>query len=110
MNTAVMSDEQIQDLFDEAFEKKVGEVQSISEFESKCVRETGKNDVGIELLVAGLAGTPTYEDFVEGKIEENDSITISMEERGELKFAFNADDSYVLNTNDYILVYASEEE
>ena len=107
MNTSVMSDEQLQDLFDVAFGTEIADLNSITEFESKCLRTTGKDEVKMQVTVMEYAGTPTIEDFVEGRIEESDSVTISMEEKGSLKFGFDPLDSYTLNGN-YVLTYVSE--
>lgn len=107
MNIDKVSDEEMQDLFTDSFEK-AGAMVDIGEFECTCKRTVGGTTASMEVMVTGLAGSPTYEDAHAGDMEELASISISREDKGVLSFARDAEEDYVLNTNDYVIVYKSE--
>ena len=107
MNISKLSDEQIEDMFTEAFQDQVASLNNIGEFECKCNRAVDAGHVVMEVMVAGLAGTPTYEEAHGDTLEELEVMTISREDKGELDFERSPEDDYVLNTNDYIIVYRS---
>jgi len=106
MNIDKVSDEEMQDLFTESFEA-VGKDNEIGEYECTCKRTVGGTTVSMEVMVAGLAGTPTYEDLHNEVVESLEVITISREDKGQLDFKRDPEEDYVLNTNDYVVVYKS---
>lgn len=107
MNIDKLSDEEMQDLFTDSFEK-VGSLNDIGEFECTCKRTVGGTTASMEVMVTGLAGSPTYEDAHDCGIADIDTIVISREDKGVLSFARDPQEDYVLNTNDYVIVYKSE--
>jgi len=112
MKTDKVSDEQMQDLFTEAFEK-VASLNDIDEFECTCKREVGSTDILMEVMVVGMAGSPNYESFHGEEIEELENITISRDSRENeaeqevLGFDREPSGDYVVNTNDYVVAYKS---
>jgi len=106
MNLDKVSDEVIQDLFTESFEQK-GADNDISEFECTCKREVGSSKIGIEVMVVGMAGTVPYNEIHDKEIPELETITIGREGDGSLDFERDPESDYVLNTNDYVVVYKS---
>ena len=105
MNIEKVSDEAMQDLFTEAFEE-VASANDISEFECTCKRTVGSDVVAMEVMVVGLAGSPTYEDAHDCEIEDIEKVTIRRDDSG-LDFTRDAESDYVLNNNDYVIVYKS---
>jgi hypothetical protein len=100
-----LSDEEIQGLFEEAFFNQVGSYNGINEVEAKCSRELGKSSIKIEVLIQGLAGTPTAEDFRNGKVKNAETITISREDKGSLSFKILPKETVYLNSTEYAIVY-----
>lgn len=107
MNVKTVSDEEVQDLFEQAFRDQVGSYNSIDEFETKCLREIGKSIIKVEVTVQGMAGCPTAEDFKKGKVKKASTVTISREDKGSLKFNLVPQDTVYLNSTEYIVVYQS---
>jgi len=104
MDVSHMSNEQIQELFEEAFRDQVASNLSIGEFECKCSR--GVDGVlDMEVTVAGFAGTPIMEQFKTDNLPEARSVKISIEDRGSLEFKLVPCKTAILNTNDYVLTY-----
>ena len=112
MDVSKMSDEDIESLFYDVFEEKVASFNNITSFECKCVRDSklsaDNKSVGIEVMIAGLAGSPTPEDFKAKKVVEAKCITISRDGESTLAFVLKPEKTYTLNTNDYIVVYEAD--
>jgi len=106
MNVDKVSDEDMQDLFTNAFED-IGSMNNITEFECKCKRTVGNSEIVMEVMIIGLAGSPTYEAIHSGELEDLDIISISRDEESKLDFERDADNDYILNTNDYVISYKS---
>ena len=106
MNIDKVSDEEMQDLFTESFET-AGKECEIGEFECTCKRTVGGTTANMEVMVTGLCGTPTYEEAHSCSIDCLEEVIISREDKGELTFERNPEEDYVLNTNDYVIVYTS---
>ena len=105
MNLDVLSNEKLQDMFTEAFESQISSRNNIGEFEATCVRNPGVQDVRMEVLIVGLAGSPTIDDYRAGRVENSDSVVVDDPIKGVLKF--RVDEIYVLNSNDFVAVYQS---
>jgi hypothetical protein len=98
MKIQKLSDEKVEDLFEEAFEEKA-KLFDITEFDVKCKRENLKDDFTIEVTVIGMAGAPTIDDFKNNKIKEARKIEIDFD--GEVsKFKLLHKDTVFLNSND----------
>jgi len=107
MNVEVMGDEDLQDLFSEAYDNQVASLNNVGEFEATCQRIPGSSDIRMEVLVVGLAGSPTLDDYKEGRLENADMVVIDDPNRGMLKFRLVPENIYTLNSNDYVVVYVS---
>ena len=107
MNVSKMSDEDLQDMFEEAYRDQVGKFNNIDEIECKASKDGEK--VVVELTVSGMAGSPTMEEYQAGKVKKSGSVTISRDGKGSLTFKLSAEkkDVYVLNSTDYVVVYKS---
>ena len=108
LDCSKLSDEDIQDLFTDVFAERVGSYNNIDEFECTCKREVAGSEIMMEVLVVGFAGSPTKEDFESGNLENADSIVISREDKGSLKFVFAPEETLIVNGSDYIVIYKSE--
>ena len=108
LDVKMLNDEEIQDLFTEAYEKQVASLNAFSEFECICKRETvNSRDAKVEVQIYGLAGTPTLENYKELKVKGSDSVVITKGDKGSLKFKLLPEEIISLNTNDYLVVYQS---
>ena len=106
MDITKISDEKIEDIFAEAFEKQIASEHNISEFECKCKREVvDSQNATIEIMVTGLAGTPIAEDFKNTKLENINSVVVNDEDKGSIEFELIPEETIALNTNDYLVVY-----
>lgn len=107
MNVEKVSDEELQDLFADAFEK-VSKYNNIEEFECKCIRTVAGGELVMEVMISGLAGTPSYESIHTEIFEDLEKISISREgSESKLDFERLPESDYVLNTNDYVIAYKS---
>ena len=104
-----VSNEDLQDVFTEAYEKQVASLNGIGEFECICNRDISSSQVRMEVTVTGLAGTPTVDDFKDGKISNADVVIVDDDDKGysdnPLRFELDPKETISLNTNDYMAVY-----
>lgn len=107
MDIQKISDEEVQDLFEVAFEEQVAKWNDIENFEVKCVREVGKDSLAVEVTIMGTAGCPTAEDFKKMKIKNASSVRIERADKGELKFTIQPSKTLYLNSTEYIVTYKS---
>ena len=119
MNVGKLSNEDLQDMFEEAYREQVGTPNKIDEFECKCLKDG--DVVTAEITISGMAGSPTIEDYKAGKVKAyvtegrkqnvkpNGMVTISREGKGSLSFRQSTakSDIYVLNSTDFVVVYKS---
>ena len=104
MNASRLSDDDIQDMFTESYEKNVASINSISSFECICKRDTSSG-IKMEVTVYGMSGSPSLIDYKSGKVKNSGSVIISREGNGSLKFNAIPSEMLSLNTNDYLVVY-----
>ena len=107
MDISKLSDDDLQDMFSEVYESKIASLNNISSFECTCKRETGKPGLRVEVMIVGMAGSPTVDDYKNNKVKGSDKLTITREGKGSLDFELVAKDSVYLNMNDYIVSYRS---
>ena len=102
-----ISDEELETLFTDAYEKHIASLNNIGSYECSCKRDSGTNDVKVEVMVVGLAGSPTIEAYKDGKVENSDRVVIDRTEddRPSLVFDHVPEEDYILNANDYSVVY-----
>jgi len=100
-----ISDEEMEDMFVSAFESQVAFPNGIGSYECTCRRDSSNPDVKMEVMVIGLAGSPTSDDFKEGKVENSGAVVVRREGKDQLKFELAAEEIITLNTNDYLIVY-----
>jgi len=104
LDVKVLSNEQVEDLFNIAYAEQVGNLNNISEFDCKCVREVEGSKTKVEITVIGLAGSPTLDDYKEVRSEDFKKVVIN---RDGAKAVFNLlpKATVVLNSNDYVVTY-----
>ena len=107
MDVSKLSEEDLQDMFTEAYTEQVASENAFDNFECISKRETGSNSVIVEVTIIGMAGTPTLDDYKQGKVKNSKSITINREGKGSLRFNIDPKSIVSLNTNDYLVVYKS---
>jgi hypothetical protein len=102
MDTRTMSNEEIETLFFDAYEKTVAFENNIAEYEVICDRST--DDVAMLVNIVGFAGSPTVEQYSDGEVEE---VEIERADKGKLTFRFNPEKTTPLGGIDYQVVYES---
>jgi len=103
LNANKLSDEELINYFEEAFEKQIAIHNEITSYEISCNRDDG--DILMSVEIIGMAGSPTPEAYQDGStIKNRDKIIVDEDDLGKLEFVYN-DDCYVLNSNDYVVVY-----
>lgn len=107
MNVKSVSDDEVQEMFEETFRTQLGKYNSIDEIEVKSMRSLGKDVVRVEVTVQGMAGAPTAEDFKKGKVKNASPIKISREDKGYLSFEILPKETVYLNSTEYIIAYKS---
>jgi len=106
LNISKLSNEDIETLFTDSYEEQVAKRGNITEFECKCAREKlNSSEVKVEVLISGMAGSPTLDDYKNGKVANSGNVIISIEGKGSLKFKLDPKNITALNTNDYLAVY-----
>jgi len=107
LNTSKLSNEDIEDLFSEAFEDQVAKHNSISEFEVTCIRDSANaKSLDIEVMIVGMAGSPTLDQFKNGEVENSQEV-IGSRGGDKIKFKLLPKKTVVLNSNDYNISYAA---
>lgn len=104
-NLDKMSEEDIASVFELYFGEQVAKENNIDEFEASCERDNIGDDITIKVMVVGLAGTPTPDDFKTGNVESADIVSVPTEDNENIKFELDAAATTALNTNDYWLYY-----
>jgi hypothetical protein len=107
MNFSRISSEEIRDMFEVVFEDQVAKYNNIVSFDVECVRAVGKDYVESHVTISGHAGTPTIDEFRNGKVKDASPIVISRYDVGDLTFELLKDQIVFLSGNDYVLVYRS---
>ena len=108
MNISKLSDDDLQDMFSESYEKNIASLNGFDSFECICKRGSNNPDVKIEVTVTGMAGSPTVDDYKNGKVKNSSALIISREGKGSLKFKLLPSETLALNSNDYLVVYKAE--
>lgn len=105
VNVERISDEEMEDMFGSAFETQVASPNEIGSYECTCKRDSSNPDVKMEVTIIGLAGSPTLDDFKEGRVKNSGTVVVQREDRERLKFKLVVKEVVSLNTNDYSVVY-----
>ena len=58
-----ISDEEMETMFTDAYEEKIASLNNIGSYECSCKRESGTSDVKMEVMIVGMAGSPTPDDY-----------------------------------------------
>lgn len=86
-------------------EDNEGEVLEIEEFEVNTQRNNEANCFEASITIFGFAGSPSFEEFLGH--EKTQEFSVEREDFGELTFKIDKDESTILNSNDYLIVYKS---
>jgi hypothetical protein len=107
INVKNVSDDEVQEMFEESFRNQLGKYNSIDEIEVKSKKAIGKDIIRVEVTVQGMAGSPTAEDFKSGKVKNASPIKISRADKGCLSFEILPKETVYLNSTEYIITYQS---
>jgi len=105
IDIARISDDELIDMFEPVYEEKIASINNIGSYECSCKREPGSPDVKVEVMIVGLAGSPTLDDYRDGNVENSSAVVLDLEERGKIKLKLVPKEITALNTNDYVAVY-----
>ena len=105
MDITRVSDDELVNMFEAVYEKQVAAYNDITSYECSCKRDSSTGDVKIEVMVVGMAGTPSLDQYKNSELKDAGTIVLEVEGRGLIKLNLVTDEMLVLNTNDYIAVY-----
>lgn len=105
LNIAKLSDDDIEGMFIEAFDK-IGGIYNITEFECQVSRE--KNKAKVAVTIYSFADSPTLDDFAKNRNKELSRIEAEKEGLGKLSFVLDTKSVIPINSNDYSITYISE--
>ena len=108
VDIARISDDELIDLFEPVYEEQVASLNNIGSYECNCKRDSSSPDVRMEVLIVGLAGSPTLDDYRDGKVKDSSKIVVNIEGRGKINFKLMKKEIAALNTNDYVAVYKAQ--
>lgn len=102
-----IGNEKLEDLFLEKFESQVASRNGLASFDVKCERnvvEQNKADILISVNVTGMAGDPTLQDWLNGKVEDCGQIEL---DTGRQVLLFTMDKKACSNLSliDYVIGY-----
>ena len=97
-----MGDDKLRDLFEESFDEQVGKFNNMGDAEAKIVHEN--DEIWVEVLMTGMAGSPSVTDFKEGTVKDSKKVVVSYDGYDDLEFVNAPEKTVALNVNDYILI------
>ena len=100
-----ISDDELVEMFEPVYERQVASINEITSYECTCKRDSSTSEVGIEVMVVGMAGSPSLDEYKEGKVKDSGRIILEVEGRGVIKLDLCKDRMIALNTNDYVALY-----
>lgn len=113
MNLLKVSNDDIQALAEEVFDKKISQSVDLGSVDITCEREVGTEVVKVIVNVFGMAGSVNFNDFKkdEGefdKLKDARTFVIERSDLGSATFTLNTSKMYNLNNTDYVLIYESK--
>jgi len=106
MNTLNMSDTEILDAFEKAFNSQIAELNDFDDPEFELERIVGSDNVRVLASLYGMAGSPTADTYKDA--ENVNRVDIYREDKGTLRFYLSRDEIRALGGNEYQVVYESE--
>jgi hypothetical protein len=103
-----ISDDELVEMFEPVYEEKIASLNNIGSYECNCKRDTSSGEVKMEVMIVGLAGSPTLDEYKNGDVKDSSTVVIEIEGRGKIKFALQPKEITALNTNDFVAVYKAK--
>ena len=103
-----IGDDKLRDMFEESFDEQIGKFTSMGDCEAKILHEAASSDLAVEVLVTGMAGSPTVDEFKAGSIEETLSLKVELAGYETMQFTLAPKKTVGLNSNDFQIVYELE--
>ena len=104
-NISKMSSMDLEERFDAAFEEQVGKFNNITAFEAKMIRGIDSGSMAIDLLITGMADSPSMSDFIQGNVEGAEKVVIELGDGQNIEFKMIPLGCMILSANDYIVKY-----
>ncbi len=92
-------------LFEETFEKKVCPFINVESFDVELSKDAGTKKIVANIYIFGTAGSPTIDDFKNGKVKDADKFQVERSDIGTIDFTICLDETILINSNDYMIVY-----
>jgi hypothetical protein len=108
MDIRNMSDQEVQELFETAYSKQVGEPNDIEDPEVECHRQPGSDKMHVLVNICGFAGSPTANQYGTETNSDVTRVVIERADKGRLTFNYNPQMTTALGGIDYQVVYESE--
>jgi hypothetical protein len=103
-----IGDEKLRDMFEDAFNEKISEPNNMSDCEAQIIRKSADAPISVEVLVTGMAGSPSIDDFKNDNVEDARSLTVELDGYESMTFKLAVDQTAGLTSNDYHIVYEVE--
>jgi len=103
-----IGDDKLRDMFEESFDEQIGRFTSMGDCEAKILREASSDTLEVEVLVTGMAGSPTVDQFRDGSVEETKSLKVELAGYEPMQFALVPAKTVGLNSTDFNIVYKLE--
>ena len=100
-----LSSEEIVNMFEESFQDQVATLNNILSFSVDCEDRSFGQPFKIKVEINGLAGTPTMDDFKQGRIEDAAKVNIERDDIGVATFKLDPSLTTYLSGNDYLIYY-----
>lgn len=108
MKTKNISNNELIDMFEGAFDDQVAIPNDIAECEVLCERSVADDKVTMTVDIFGMAGSPTMDDFKLGRLQNVDVVTIERYDIGSIQFNIVPQKTTFLNATDYQIVYEAK--
>jgi len=109
INDIKLGSSELENLLEASIEKLIednkGQILQVDEFEVSTQRNNEENCFEVFVTIFGFAGSPSFEEYIEH--DKTQEIGVQRADFGELTFQIDKENSTILNSNDYLIVYKS---
>ena len=105
MNLYNLGNDEIEEIFTEAYREMIADPNGIVDFEVNINRGVGGDKIKAEVSVMGYAGTPTIDKYKSKTLKNINSLKVVREDLGACIFKYLDTETVPLSGIDYIVVY-----
>ena len=108
MEISRVSSEELVNMFEESFEEQIAKLNDIGVYGVECDDRKIGEAVRMKVEITGLAGTPTIDQFRQGKVKGSEKVLIDRADIGEMTFHLLPKETVFSRGNDYVIIYQAE--